>query len=34
MRFMLASGNTKPETAALLSSQAATLRDLVLAQSL
>jgi hypothetical protein len=31
---MLLSGNTKPETAALLSGQATTLRSLVLAQSL
>jgi hypothetical protein len=34
VQLMLLSGNTKPETATLLSGQAATLRDLVLAQSL
>ena len=34
VQLMLLSGNTKPETAALLSGQATTLRNLVLAQSL
>jgi hypothetical protein len=34
VRLMLLSGNTKPETATLLSDQATTLRGLVLAQSL
>lgn len=33
LQLMLASGNTKPETAKLLSDQATTLRNLVLAQS-
>ena len=34
VRLMFLSGNTKPETATLLSDQATTLRGLVLAQSL
>ena len=34
VRLMLLSGNTKPETAALLTDQATTLRNLVLAQSI
>ena len=33
VRLLLMSGNTKPETAKLLTDQATTLRSLVLAQS-